>query len=323
MDGKVSILIPVYNVEEYLDQCLRSVINQTYENIEVIIVNDGSTDNSLSLIQKFVKTDRRLKVINQNNKGVSNARNVALKESTGEFIFYLDPDDYLTENCINDLVEKIKLDNSDMVIFDYSRINDNESNEIIVSLGLNEENIYSGREIAELMLKNLIQGYTWLRLYKRDNLIKHNFRFEERKKVEDFFPVFKETCMTEYISYINSSLYKYRQRVGSLVNSKDKDLMTDFIYAMKLTADYAQNKGFDISLIEEFKLIKSCIVIKNYYMFNKNLDNIYSDFKKNGLDQVFPKISFKLINSSNIKSVFLIVAWRLKLYDKVKRLVNV
>ena len=323
MDGKVSILIPVYNVERYLDECLKSVINQTYKNIEVIIVNDGSTDNSLSIIRKFTEIDIRIKVINQNNKGLSNARNVALKEATGEYVFYLDSDDYLTVNCIKVLVEKIKLDNSDMVMFDYSRIDDNGSNEIIVSLGLDKKNIYSGMEIAELMLKNLIQGYTCFRLYRRDNLINHNFKFEEGRKVEDFFPVFKETCMTKYISYLNSSIYKYRQRDGSLVNSKDKDLMIDFIHAMNLTAEYAKSQGFDILLIEKFKLIKSCIVIKNDYKFNKNSDNIYLDFKKNGLDKVFPKMSFKLINSSNKKSILLILTWRLKLYDKVKKLMRV
>ena len=105
--GKVSVIVPVYNVGKYLEECLNSIINQTYKNIEMVIVNDGSTDNSLDIIEKFKNKDNRIKLINQINKGVSVARNIGLLNSTGNYIFFVDPDDYIEIDCINKLVEKI------------------------------------------------------------------------------------------------------------------------------------------------------------------------------------------------------------------------
>lgn len=322
MEEKVSIIVPVYNVEDYLSQCLNSIINQTYKNIEVIIVNDGSTDNSSNIIEKFKIFNNNIIVINQKNGGLSVARNVGLSYATGKYILYVDSDDYLELECVEKIVNKIIKDKSEMVIFNYSKIYDSGINgeNNIVSIGLDENKIYTGSEIAELMLKNLIQGYVCFRLFKRENLTKNNFIFEVDRKVEDFFPMFKETCNSNNISYIERHLYNYRQRQGSTVNTINYKLMTDYIYAMELTATYAEKKNFNRVLIERFKLIKSCIIIKNYYLFNKDSKKIYKEFSDNKLDKCLPNISFKIINKYNLKSVLLIIAWRLRIYDKIMKL---
>lgn len=324
-NGKVSVIIPVYNVEQHLEQCLDSVVNQTYTDIEIMIVNDGSNDNSSKIIERYQLKYKNIKVIDQENKGVSVARNVALKESTGRYVLYLDSDDYLEENCIKVLIDKIEVDESDMVISNYSKVYDSgiEGENCDISLGLLENKIYSGREIAELMLKNLVQGYVTGKLFKRKNLIENNFTFEEGKKVEDFFPMFKQLCSTDKISYVEAYMYKYRQRLGSTVNTNNISLMTDFIYAIRKTADYAEEERFNKILIERFKLIKSCIVIKNYYMANKDKKSVYLEFESNRLNVAFPRITLKLFTKTNIRSILLIITWRLKIYDKFAKIKNI
>ena len=116
---KVSIIIPIYNSDKTIDRCLKSIINQTYRNIEVICINDGSFDNSYKILQNYLKTDSRIKVINQTNKGVSSARNNGIKNSTGKYIMFVDADDYLKDNMIELLVKSIKKDSSDLLICNY------------------------------------------------------------------------------------------------------------------------------------------------------------------------------------------------------------
>ena len=102
---KISIIIPVYNVENYLAECLNSVVNQTYRNIEIIIVNDGSTDNSFSIIQQYQLQDERIKIINQENQGLSAARNAGMKVASGEYLWFVDSDDYVAINACEEFVK--------------------------------------------------------------------------------------------------------------------------------------------------------------------------------------------------------------------------
>lgn len=116
MNKLISIIMPVYNAEKYLNRSIESIMNQTYNNIEIILVNDGSTDNSLSICSNYQKIDSRIKLINQENQGVSFARNKGIDESTGDYIMFIDSDDYIEKNMIEDMVAKITKDDIDLVI---------------------------------------------------------------------------------------------------------------------------------------------------------------------------------------------------------------
>ncbi len=120
---KISIVIPVYNVEKYLHQCLKSVINQTYKNLEIICINDGSKDNSLNILNEYLKKDNRIIIVNQKNSGVSSARNKGIRLSTGDFISFIDSDDYLDLNVYEKCVQRIIRDNSDIIIFEKKKEN--------------------------------------------------------------------------------------------------------------------------------------------------------------------------------------------------------
>ena len=117
---KVSIIVPIYNAEEYLPKCIDSLINQTYQNIEIILLNDGSTDNTQNIIASY--KDKRIIAINKKNTGIADTRNEGIKKSTGEYIMFVDSDDYLELNSIELLIKKLEKDKSDIVMFNYQLI---------------------------------------------------------------------------------------------------------------------------------------------------------------------------------------------------------
>lgn len=123
-DPLVSIIVPVYNVENYLERCMKSIVEQSYNNIQVVVINDGSTDSSLSILNKIAKNDKRVKVFNKENGGQASARNLGLKEAEGEYILLVDSDDYLAKDTVKECIVKAQATDSDLVIFDFYNIND-------------------------------------------------------------------------------------------------------------------------------------------------------------------------------------------------------
>ena len=122
MEDLVSIIIPVYNTEKYLSKCLESVINQTYKNLEIILINDGSTDKSKEICESFAKKDKRIQILNKENSGVSSARNHGMRLAKGQYIAFIDGDDYAEENYIEELLKNLKQTESDCVLCGYNRV---------------------------------------------------------------------------------------------------------------------------------------------------------------------------------------------------------
>lgn len=149
---KVSIIIPVYNTEKYVERCIGSVLKQTYKNIEVIIINDGSKDNSLKIIENTVKNDVRVIVVNEENKGVSYARNVGLSKVSGEYTMFLDGDDYIDKYAIEKLVKLVE-NNTDVVMFPYIREYANRSYKSKI---FNSECTFSGKESYKMIFGSLV-----------------------------------------------------------------------------------------------------------------------------------------------------------------------
>lgn len=213
MDSElVSIIIPVYNVEKYLPQCVESVLVQTYQNIEVILVDDGSTDSSASLCDKLAWKDKRIKVIHKLNGGLSEARNTGTMACNGKWIFYLDSDDYLEKNAIVKLLEIQFRYNADIVIgnyyytyLDYENIALRDDTEI---------KVYQPREAIVLLMQGILQTFAWGKLIRTDIAKRH--LFPVGKLFEDHFwthLIFQE-CDT--IVYTSEPVIHYRQRETSI-----------------------------------------------------------------------------------------------------------
>ena len=183
----VSIIIPIYNAEEYIEECIKSIITQTYKNIEIILINDGSRDNSINICKEYLKKDKRIIIINQLNKGVSTARNSGITIAKGEYITFIDADDTIEKEHINHLVNTIKKTKTDLSICGIQRTYKKEKN---ISTNILTETIILDKKntYKEMLLNQDISGYVWNKLYKKEilNQMKQNYFNESISIAEDY-----------------------------------------------------------------------------------------------------------------------------------------
>lgn len=221
---KVSIIIPVYNVEEYIEQCLNSVLNQTYKELEIIIIDDGSTDLSGKICDQFEKKDSRIKVIHQNNTGAANAKNRGLEEITGEYFTFLDSDDYVETDWIECLIYAIKEFNADVAECDFTKEYVGYSDEVVTT---SEICLYSAKRYMQFYIENWTAAIFWNKIFK--STLTANVRFRTEKRcIDDEFYTYKLLTEMQSIVKINKNLYHYRQRYTSAVKSiENKAQITD------------------------------------------------------------------------------------------------
>ncbi|MCS6111604.1 glycosyltransferase [Clostridium botulinum] len=215
MNELISIIVPVYNVEEYLNKCIYSILKQSYSNIEVILIDDGSSDNSGIICDSFEKLDSRVRVIHSENKGVSNARNIGISLAKGRYIGFVDSDDWIEPDMYQKLYNTIKNDNSDISICDAFI----ESKVTHVHKVFGESKyVFNRDEIFNVVLDNI--GFNWLcnKLFKKD-LFK-GIRLDENIYIgEDILCVCKCICNGESFSYLQEALYHYLKRNESVCNN--------------------------------------------------------------------------------------------------------
>lgn len=221
---KVAVIIPVYNVEKYLPQCLDSVINQTLSDIEIICVNDGSTDNCGKILAEFAAKDKRIKIITQKNSGLSAARNAGLKIATANYISFIDSDDFVHPQFLEILYNAIQTNNSDIAGCNFAKIFDDKE---ILKIENTSSKIYTPALNVLLDQRNFIHFNVWNKLYRRETV--QNISFVEGIYYEDW--VFN-TCVFAAIksfAWINLPLYGYRISDNSIMRSK---------YTLKKLHDY-------------------------------------------------------------------------------------
>ena len=234
---KISIIIPVYNVEKYLNRCIDSLINQTYSNLEIILINDGSTDSSLKICEEYVQKDSRIKVINKKNEGVSIARNVGIEKATGQFISFVDSDDWIEHDTILKLYNLSQKYNSDYVMIDYI---ETDGTKKYINKKSNDSCIKK-EEFMKLFFKIGSQKcvfYPWGKLIKRDNIPKDLFPSDCRIG-EDVIANYKILTKTKKIVVSSEILYNYFQNNSGLTKSgfsdKDFDLINVWEQMLELT----------------------------------------------------------------------------------------
>lgn len=243
----ISIIIPVYNVEKYLAKNIESVIRQTYRNIEVILINDGSTDNSGKICDEYAKIDKRIKVIHKSNGGLSDARNVGIDVANGQFITFCDSDDYLKESYIEYLYELIKKDKCKMSICSYCILTENEKM-IDCGKGYNEGILTTEQTLSRMLCDEGFSVSACAKLYAKE--LFDDVRYPVGKLCEDNGTTYKLIKKCKLISYGNISQYIYIKRSGSIMNSKFNMKKLDLL---ELTNEMANE------LLEEYPNIKDAI----------------------------------------------------------------
>ena len=320
MNIKVSVIIPTYNVENYIEKCLNSIINQTLHEIEVIVINDGSTDKSSKIVDEISKKDSRVKLVNQDNAGVSKARNKGMMLAQGDYITFVDPDDYIEINMLEKLYMTAEKYNCDIVQCNYTI--DNNGKYRPISQDIKPNKVLKEQEIVKYLKNGLIEGslatYVWDKIFKRSYLKEHNLKFrEDLNMFEDWYFIMDAISYLSKFAFLQDSLYNYRITSNSLSRkyiSNHEDLIVNlqsnklhYIERWKLNIEPYKSK-YLISLYDDIFKIINYILSENYKLDKKiQLIKINSILKSKFISNSVNKNNNKLyISSTSINKFYLI-----------------
>ena len=291
MNELISIIIAVYNGEKYIKKCLDSIVNQSYKKLDIVVVNDGSTDNTLSICESY--RDKRIKIISQNNKGLSLSRNVGIEKSRGKYIFFVDADDFIELDTIEYLYSLIKKYNVKMAASATLEISNYN-----FKVHQKKENIQiiSGKEFSKKILLSINHtGTTWNKLLSRD-VFENDIKFEDRPN-DDVPVVYKIVLSMDQIVYSNQIKYFYFRHKNSISGIKDPNRQIDmynayrdrFEYIHKMYPNMIENEYCFAHGIMELYVQNNPTVIK--YLDEQNAINIFNEMFT--LKVLFSKIRFR------------------------------
>ena len=322
--SKVSVIIPVYNVEKYIKQCLDSAINQTLKDIEIICVDDCSTDNSLHILKGYASNDSRIKIIKFNrNKGAGEARNAALDMAQGEYIMFLDGDDWLEPEACEFAYNRISSNDNDFVIFAHNRFyeDDNSSkfiNKMIKKFSEEEKKLY----LKDVNTKFIKCCYIWALIYKRELLTNNNIKFPKYRVFEDQPFYIKTMLCADNFSIINKALYNHRRRNDSITYIYKKQHQ-DFYNAKKDILKILKT----VSAPKKLRMaIYSHTIDSSFTWYNRYLGlnpNIQKKFCKN-ISNIFMLLNqetvYKLKKNNNLSfyQEILETNWKYRIKQKYK-----
>lgn len=228
MNDLVSIVVPIYNVEKYLDRCINSIINQTYKNIEIILVDDGSPDNCPKMCDEWAQKDNRIKVVHKTNAGLGMARNTGMENASGKYIFFFDSDDYIAETIVEKCVARATKDKSEVVMFGH--IDAYDDGRLVERHIPTEKLTYNGDDVVNVVLPSLFSyslgfGVSACKMFNLDVLRKHNIVFKSEREIisEDAFFSLELYPKITAVSIVPDGLYYYYKRTGSLSTSFKED----------------------------------------------------------------------------------------------------
>lgn len=258
---EISVIVPVYNVEKYLKKCLLSIKAQTFESYEVILVEDGSTDNSKNIVQEFVSCNsEKFKLFLQENKGLSGARNTGMQYASGKYICFIDSDDTVEPDFLAKLYQKTIDTDADMVFCAFRSVD--EQGNCIQNI---YESVVEPNEITNIKSKKelfLIQNAAWNKLYKRQIIEENNLSFTEGVWYEDIRFTKKYLLFAEKCVYCDDILYNYLQRSGSIMSSMKSERNIEILDALKEVEDFYA----EYNLWEDFKDEIEILAIEHIYI---------------------------------------------------------
>ena len=290
----ISVIVPVYNAEKYLQKCLDSILEQTYQNLEIIIINDGSTDNSGQICQEYEKQDDRIIYIEKENSGVSDTRNAGMNRMTGTYITFVDSDDWLEPNYVKFLYEKLIEHQADIVVGNYTSFNESNSVFYFHTSADYYEKVYDNKSIIPCLYdaKELLKSaliVPWGKIYKKEIIA--NFRFPIDRIGEDALFNLKALLDSKKVVYVNKSAYIYRVREGSLSNTWSDKWIRDAIYIIEERLSLLASLGYPLS--EHRRVYKMSLDYISSEAYNRGLANShelnYIKEKKMLLDRLLPQ----------------------------------
>lgn len=248
---KVSVVIPAYNVEKYLRQCLDSVINQTLKEIEIICINDGSTDGSLEILQEYEKKDSRIRLINKENEGISAARNQGMELAQGEYISFIDSDDWIDENYLEALYTAAKKYDSDIACSSIIRVTGKRKRKKII---YKQEEYTTDRDKKNELTNAPISSYVWNKIYRRKPLLSSGVKFPVGRVYEDVIWCIKAIYYLKGVVTVPDAVYYYRKNPTSIMSSKTVQNAKDYAVSEKEMLEFA--KEHNLKILDGYKYSK-------------------------------------------------------------------
>ena len=267
----VSIIVPVYNVESYLRMCLDSIEHQTYSNIEVLLINDGSPDSSGEICQEYVARDSRFRYFEKENGGLSDARNYGIERSNGRYLTFVDSDDWLSLTYVEDLYQAAIRNDADTVVSHYTIYNESDRNYYVHIWDDYYEKTYTGEELVLELPSLELNGYvyitSWGILFKKE--LFNNIRFPKGKVIEDSRTNYKLFFRSNKVAYIHKEIYYHREGIESIGSGVNEKLLTDVLECLLERLAIYTIKGWNYS--DEKNNVMGCLRLR------------YQQAKENGL----------------------------------------
>ncbi len=286
---KVSIILPVYNVEKYLHKCLDTVLNQPLKEIEVICINDGSQDSSLNILREYASKEKRIIIIEQQNQGAGVARNKGLEIARGEYIAFIDPDDWIEKNMLETAYNTAVQYDADIVEFSYKEIFEDSGR---VKYHQPKVKLPENKTFDFKVVKTYLFGTNlvpWDRLYKRQLINFHNIRFAEIKKEEDTIFSVSSKIYAQKIVYINKPLYNYLIRTGSLSNSIAPDNI-EMMDGLNRVKELLLKEKLYEEYCKEFNKNAIKAIHARYGKIPENLQPLCLELSQKLLEKDYPKL---------------------------------
>lgn len=295
MKPKISIIIPCYNVQNYIEQCLDSIINQTYSNLEMICINDGSTDNTLDLLQKYERQDPRIKILNQQNKGLSESRNVGVDAAVGQYIMFVDSDDWIDESLITEVLTPDL--EADLYCCSYNRVFRNKMLPRVLNLSgsCTAEHLQkrivglSGEELSDPSQADSIVT-AWGKIYKTQIIKNNKIKFIDTKKIgtEDALFNIQYLNFAEKVYVKDKPLYFYRRsNVSSLTSNYKPRLFSQWKYLYNLIGQEISNKNIDFKEALNNRICLGVLNLSLNEMNNSSFVDRYKNIKLILRDEIY------------------------------------
>ena len=293
---QVSIIVPVYNVENYIERCLNSLVNQTFKDIEIITINDGSTDKSLELLNKYAKEDIRISVIDLGDEGVSYCRNLGIEKANGKYIMFVDSDDWIDSSMVEVMYKKAEENKLDLVMCSYIREFKDHSKEKIFNLP--QEIIYKDNEVKNELLRKLVGpikeelsnpemldalGTVWGKLYRADILKENKIKFVDLKEIgsaeDTLFNIFTFNYLKK-VMFLNKPMYHYwRDNPKSVTSQYNPKLKEQRKVFFKYISDFIRENNFE-QVFEEALNNRICTSVLGLGLIECSQNNKISGINK-------------------------------------------
>lgn len=263
----ISIIVPVYNVEQYLNQCVESIVNQSYEDIEIILVDDGSTDTSGYICETLKAKDSRIQVVHKSNGGQSEARNVGISYATGNYLFFVDSDDFLPRNSVKTLYLTLKQSSADIACAKRIKYYNQSSLVNQQGEGINIEVWDSSIAIENMLYESKISSSAWAKIYKRE--LFDDIMFPVGKTYEDLYILYRLFYKCKKIAFSNVIVYYYRIRSNSIIGQLNPKNNKDLLFAAQDILEFVNSKIPSILPAAEYKVFFASIELFVHYPIEK------------------------------------------------------